>query len=256
MTDEHFGDVALITGATKGIGYGIALALADAGYAVGLCARSEEVEAVAQQFRDRGANAYGWRADMADTAAVHRFVDGATDHFGHVDVLVNNAGLNRASPIMDVDPDDIDAMFETNVRGAFVAVQAAGRHMIGQGGGRIVNIASFVAQSPAPGFVAYSATKAALLALTRGAALELSDSGVTVNAVSPGNVWTEIWESSTADTPLREARTARELFDETVATQPIKRGVTPEEVAHAVLFLCSNRAGSITGENIVVASGL
>ncbi len=256
MDNDRFGDVALITGATRGIGYGIARALAEAGYAVGLCARSDDVETVAQELRERGSNAHGWRADMSDVADVRRFVDRAAERFGRIDVLVNNAGLNRASAVMDADPDEIDAMFETNVRGVLVAMQAAGRHMIAQGGGRIVNIASWVARSPAPGFVAYSASKAALVSLTRGAALELADSEITVNAVSPGNVWTEIWDESTAGTPLRSARTARELFDTTIAAQPIKRGVTPEEVARAVLFLCSRHAASITGENVVVASGL
>ena len=141
-------------------------------------------------------------------------------------------------------------------RAPLTGLQAAARHMIAQGGGRVVNIASWVARTPVPGFVAYSASKAALIALTRGAAVELAETGVTVNAVSPGNVWTDIWEESTAGTAFRGERTAQGLFEDSIAAQPIKRGVTPEEVAHAVLFLCSKGAGSITGENVVVASGL
>lgn len=257
MATERFGEVALVTGATRGIGRGIAQAMADAGYAVAICARSnKDAVTMAAELRSTGATAHGWQADVSEPADIHRFVDEAAELLGRVDVLVNNAGVNRAGQIMDVDAREVAALFETNVVGSLVALQAAARYMIAQGGGRVVNIASWVARSPAPGFVAYSASKAALVSLTRGAALELADSGVTVNAVSPGNVWTDIWEESTAGAEFRGERTARELFEDSVATQPIKRGVTPAEIAHAVLFLCSPAAGSITGENLVVASGL
>ena len=253
---ERFGDVALVTGASRGIGRAVAETLAAAGYAVGLCARSEGVDAVAESLRDSGARARAWRVDAADTEAVRSFVGEAAAHFGRVDVLVNNAGLNRAGALSETDPDDLDAMFRVNVRGTFVAMQAAAEHMVRQGGGRIVNVASWVARSPAPGFLGYSASKAAVMSLTRGAALELAGAGVTVNAVSPGNVWTDIWESSSSGASFRGDRTARELFESAVLEQPIKRGVTVEEVARTVLFLCSAGAGSITGEALVIASGL
>jgi NAD(P)-dependent dehydrogenase (short-subunit alcohol dehydrogenase family) len=245
-----------VTGAGKGIGRAIAEGLAGAGYAVGICARSEGVEPVAQALRDAGADARAWRADLADTASVRTFVDEAAAHFGRIDVLVNNAGLNRAGTLRETDPADLDAMLEVNVRGTFVAMQAAAEHMARQGGGRIVNVASWVARSPAPGYLGYSASKAAVGSLTRGAALELAEAGITVNAVSPGNVWTDIWESSSSGSSSRDDRSARELFDKAVLDQPIKRGVAVEEVAHAVLFLCSAGARSITGEALVIASGL
>lgn len=253
---ERFGEIALVTGASRGIGRTIAEALAEAGYALGVCARSSEVDAVGESLRASGFRARSWRVDLAETEAVRAFVDEAAEHFGRVDVLVNNAGLNRAGSLGEADPSDLDLMFDVNVRGTFVAMQAASAHMAKQGGGRIVNIASWVARSPAPGFLAYSASKAALMSLTRGASLELAGTGVTVNAVSPGNVWTDIWESCSAGASFRGERTARELFESAVLEQPIKRGVTAEEVAHAVLFLCSAGAASITGEAIVIASGL
>jgi 3-oxoacyl-[acyl-carrier protein] reductase len=253
---ERYGDVALVTGASRGIGRAITEALAAAGYALGICARSEGIEAVANSLRGRGARARAWRVDIEDTDAVRAFIDEAAEHFGGIDVLVNNAGLNRAGSLVETDPDDLDAMYRVNVRGSFVAMQAAAAHMARRGGGRIVNIASWVARSPAPDYLGYSVSKAAVVALTRGAALDLASSGVTVNAVSPGNVWTDIWESSSVGSSFRGDRTARELFESAIATQPITREVAVEEVAQAVLFFCSTGAGSITGEALVMASGL
>jgi 3-oxoacyl-[acyl-carrier protein] reductase len=253
---ERFGHVALVTGASRGIGRAVAETLAAAGYAVGLCARSDGADAVASSLRESGAEARAWRADLTDAEAVRSFVDEAVAHFGRVDVLVNNAGVNRAGTLTDADLDDFDAMLRVNVRGTFVAMQAAAEHMVRQGGGRIINVTSWVARTPAPGFLGYSASKAAVMSLTRGAALELAATGVTVNAVSPGNVWTDIWGSSSGEAPLQGDRTARELFESAVLEQPIKRGVTVEEVAYAVLFLCSAGSRSMTGEALVIASGL
>lgn len=248
--------VALITGASRGIGRAIAEAMTAAGYAVGICARSREIGEVAAELREAGAVAEAWQVDVTDTLGLRRFVDGAAERFGRIDVLVNNAGVNRAGYIREVFANEVDAMLTVNVRAPLVAMQAVAPHMAAAGGGRIVNVASWVARSPRPGFVAYSATKAALVALTRGAALEFAEDAITVNAVCPGNVLTDIWESSIADTSLSDGRGVDEVYAESVAAQPIKRGVTPGEVAEAVLFLCSERAGSITGEAIAVAGGL
>ena len=248
--------VALITGASRGIGRVIAEAMTTAGYAVGICARSPDVVEVAARLRAGGADAEAWQLDMGDTPAVQRFVAAAAERFGRIDVLVNNAAVNRAGYIPEADPADVDAMLAVNVRAPLVTMQAVAPHMAAAGGGRIVNIASWVARSPRPGFVAYSATKAALVALTRGAALEFADHAITVNAVCPGNVLTDIWESSIAGTSLSDGRVVEAVYAESVAAQPIKRGVTAEEVAEAVLFLCTAAAASITGEDLAVASGL
>ena len=256
MSNLRFGEVALITGASRGIGRVIAHYMAEAGYAVGICARSPAVAETAAEFRRGGADVASWQVDVGDTAAVRRFVDAAADRFGRIDVLVNNAAMNRAGYIGEVEPADVDAMLTVNVRAPLVAMQAVAPHMVVAGGGRIVNIASWVARSPRPGFVAYSATKAALVALTEGAALEFAGDGITVNAVCPGNVLTDIWATSIAGTSLNDGREVDEVYADSVAAQPIKRGVTPEEVAEAVLFLCTRGAGSITGESVTVASGL
>lgn len=256
MSGGRFGDVALVTGASRGIGRAIAEAMTTAGYAVGICARSEEIDGVAAELREAGAVAASWQVDVADTLGLRRFVDEAAERFGRIDVLVNNAGINRAGYIREVYANEVDAMFAVNVRAPLVAMQAVAPHMAAAGGGRIVNIASWVARSPRPGFVAYSATKAALVALTQGAALEFADSGITVNAVCPGNVLTDIWETCIAGTSLEDGTDVETLYAESVAAQPIKRGVTAGEVAGAVLFLCSDAAASITGEALAVASGL
>ena len=256
MSNHRFGEVALITGASRGIGRVIAQNMATVGYTVGICARSPSVDEAAAELRDGGADAESWQVDMGDTAAVRSFVDAAAARFGRIDVLVNNAGINRAGYIGEVEPADVDAMLTINVRAPLVAMQAVAPHMVAAGGGRIVNIASWVARSPRPGFVAYSATKAALVALTEGAALEFAGDGITVNAVCPGNVLTDIWATSIAGTSLSDGRDVDDVYADSVAAQPIKRGVTPEEVAEAVLFLCTKGAGSITGEAVTVASGL
>ena len=248
--------VALVTGASRGIGRATAEALANSGYAVGICARSEEVGEVAAELREAGAVAEAWRVDVTDSLGLRRFVDGAAERFGRIDVLVNNAGMNRAGYIREVFANEVDAMFAVNVRAPLVAMQAVVPHMVAAGGGRIVNIASWVARSPRPGFVAYSASKAALVALTQGAALEFADSAITVNAVCPGNVLTDIWETCIAGTSLEDGTDVETLYAESVAAQPIKRGVTAGEVAEAVLFLSSDAAASITGEALAVASGL
>ena len=256
MSADRAGEAALVTGASRGIGRAIAGALAGAGYAVGVCARSPEIAEVAAELRETGASAEAWELDVTDTLGVHRFVNEAAERLGGVGVLVNNAGMNRAGHLRQVYANEVDAMFAVNVRAPLVVMQAVAPHMAAAGGGRIVNIASWVARSPRPGFVAYSASKAALVALTRGAALEFAGDGITVNAVCPGNVLTDIWEAAIAGTSLDDGRDIEELYEESVAAQPIKRGVTAEEVAATVLFLCSEAAASITGEAIAVASGL
>ncbi|MCY3923989.1 MAG: SDR family NAD(P)-dependent oxidoreductase [bacterium] len=245
-----------MTGASRGIGRAIAEAMTTAGYSVGVCARTGEIDAVAAELREAGAAVESWQVDVTDTLGLRRFVDEAAERLGRIDVLVNNAGINRAGYIREVYANEVDTMFTVNVRAPLVAMQAVAPHMAAAGGGRIVNIASWVARSPRPGFVAYSATKAALVALTQGAALEFAGSGITVNAVCPGNVFTDIWETCIAGTSLEDGTGVETLYAESVAAQPIKRGVTAGEVAEAVLFLSSDAAASITGESLAVASGL
>ena len=254
------GKNALITGGSMGLGKAMAKAFYGAGADVAILARRNdqllEASTEIKSVSDRNGKIAAISCDVTQSDQILSAHAEVVDTLGSVDILVNNAAVNRAGYIPEADPADLDAMLAVNVRAPLVAMQAVAPHMVTAGGGRIVNVASWVARSPRPGFVAYSATKAALVALTRGAALEFADSGITVNAVCPGNVLTDIWESSVAGTSLADERDVATVYAESVAAQPIKRGVTPEEVAEAVLFLCAEASASITGEAIAVASGL
>jgi NAD(P)-dependent dehydrogenase (short-subunit alcohol dehydrogenase family) len=245
--------VAIVTGAGRGIGAAIAGRLAEAGFRLLLCSRSDSAAAVAREI---GGDAVGVSADVAAPDALARVAEAALSRYGRIDALVNNAGVNHGAAIADMRPEQFDEMYAVNVRGAFLGVQAVLPAMIAQGSGRIVNVASFTGRTPVPGFTAYSATKAAVLSLTRGHALELAEHGITVNAVCPGNVWSDIWASATAGLTAGGDVTAERLFDQAVAATPLGRPQTGADVADAAAFLCSDAARNITGEAIFVTGGM
>jgi NAD(P)-dependent dehydrogenase (short-subunit alcohol dehydrogenase family) len=245
--------VAIVTGAGRGIGAAIAARLAAAGFRLVLCSRSDSAESVAREI---GGDALGLAADVSDPAALTGIVETALARHGRVDALVSNAGVNHGAAIADMGPEQFDEMYAVNVRGVFFGVQAVLPAMVAQGAGRIVNVASFTGRTPVPGFTAYSATKAAVLSLTRGHALELAEHGITVNAVCPGNVWSDIWTSATAGLVGEDGVTAEGLFDRAVAATPLRRPQSGADVAEATAFLCSDAARNITGEAIFVTGGM
>jgi meso-butanediol dehydrogenase/(S,S)-butanediol dehydrogenase/diacetyl reductase len=254
--DGIAGRRALVTGAGRGIGRAVAARLARDGCAVALAGRGEGLEQAAEAIRADGGAAHACPLDVTDPDGIRRGVDAAVAALGGLDVLVNNAGVNVGGPLAELRVDDLDRMLDVNVRGPLLVLQAATGPLTASGRGRVVNIGSWVGRTPAASFVAYSATKAALLSLTRGAALELAPAGITVNAVCPGNVWSDIWTSATATLRAGSGETPRTIFEASVAAQPIPRGVEPEEVAAAVAYLVGDDARSITGEAIYLASGL
>lgn len=255
MTDLD-GKVAIVTGAGRGIGRAIASELGSAGCRLALCSRSDESVRYAEELVADGIDAVGASVDVSDIEAFQRFVADVVDREGSIDILVNNAGVNHSGAVASMSTEAFDEIFAVNVRGLFYAIQTVAPYMSERRSGRIVNIASVVARSPVPLYTAYSASKAAVLSLTRGLALELAAHNINVNAVCPANIWSDIWDSSTRELTALTGKTSQEFFEETVARQPFGRPQSGDEIGAAVVFLCSEGARDITGEAIFVTGGL
>lgn len=243
------GQVVIITGATGGIGTAIALQCAAAGAALVLTGRRQvEGETLTQRIMNRGTPARFVAADLAAKGSAEHIVEAAVAQFGRLDVLVNNAGILRAGSALDCTDDDWDAVLATNVTAAFRASRAAVRQMRAQGhGGAIVNIASDWGLVGARDALAYAASKGALIQMTRSMALDHAADGIRVNAVCPGDTDTAMLGAGVAD------RAAH--IQALGAALPLGRVVQPEDVAHAVVFLASAAARSITGVALPVDAG-
>jgi 3-oxoacyl-[acyl-carrier protein] reductase len=242
--NELKGKRALVTGASRGIGAGIALALADKGADVAITYErsADRAALLVRTIEGKGRRAFAIQADSADPAAVRRSVQEAVDVLGGLDILVNNAGIARGGPLVDASLEDIDAQLNVNVRAAVLASQAAIPHL-GKGG-RIVTIGSNVAERvPFAGFTVYAMTKSALLSFTRGLARELGPSEVTVNLVQPGPV----------DTELNPAN--GELAATVGGFTALGRYGKTEDIGAAVAFLASPAANYITGSALTVDGG-
>jgi 3-oxoacyl-[acyl-carrier protein] reductase len=232
------GKIALVTGGSRGIGRAIALELARAGAEVTLSYRSgkDEAEEVA---REAGARAV--EADVADPEQAKALVDAA----GELDILVNNAGVTRDGLIARMSDEDWRVVIETNLSGVFHTCRAAARGMMKRRSGSIVNISSIVGMHGNPGQTNYSASKAGIIGFTKALARELGNRGVRANVVAPGYV----------DTRLTQV-IAEEMKELMLANTPLGRFGSPEDIAGAVRFLCSEQASFITGEVLLVDGGL
>ena len=231
--------VALVTGADKGIGRAIAERLQRDGFALVFASRKRDEESGAVFERlSQGGEAHWATGDLADPAVPERLVGEAREEFGRLDALVNNAGLTRAKPALDLTVEDFDAIFAVDVRAAFLLSQEAAP-LLRQQEGSIVNVTSVHEHVPRPGFLLYAAAKAALGMLTRGLALELATDGIRVNAVAPGVIATE-----------RNVEA-----DELASEIPLGRAGTPEEVAALVSWLVSDEATYMTGASVVIDGG-
>jgi 3-oxoacyl-[acyl-carrier protein] reductase len=238
--------VALVTGASQGIGESIARALAEAGAKVVLAARNQEkLAAVHAGIEAAGGQALAVGMDIADAAQVKAGFQQALERFGRLDILVNNAGITRDALSMRMKIDDWEAVIRTNLTGAHLAIQQAVPSMLRQRWGRIINISSVVAQMGNPGQANYVAAKAGLIGLTKSLALELASRRITVNAVAPGFIATEM-------TQALPEKTVEQLS----ARIPLGRLGTPADVAAAVLFLASEEACYITGHVLAVNGGM
>jgi NAD(P)-dependent dehydrogenase (short-subunit alcohol dehydrogenase family) len=242
------GQVALVTGAARGLGRAIALALAEAGADVALGLRDAGAGGdVAAEIEALGRRALPLQMDVGQAAQVAPAVDAAARHFGRLDILVNNAGIAPGNPAEDVREEDLDATLAVNVKGTFLASQAAGRVMIAQGSGTIINIGSQAGAVALPGESVYCMTKAAIAHLTRCLAVEWGRHGITVNAVAPTFIRTPGTEPALSDPEFRA-----DVIERIAALHRIGE---PIEVAGVVVFLASPAASLITGETILVDGG-
>ncbi|EJN57367.1 SDR family NAD(P)-dependent oxidoreductase [Halogranum rubrum] len=252
-SSDFDGDTVVVTGATSGIGREIAIRFASAGATV-LNADIESEPKAAETpthevIRNRGGTAEFVQTDVSNAADIRAVVERARE-YGGVDVMVNNAGLFIGGSLLDVSEEEFEKIHEVNAKGVFFGCQAAAQDMIDRGvEGSIVNtasISSFVAQRNQ---IQYDSTKAAVKMITRGAALELADHDIRVNAIGPGQIATEFIDGWSEDAPEAAAK------DELIKPVPAGRAGTPEDVAGAALYLASDDAEYVTGEVLMVDGG-
>ena len=244
--------VAIVTGASRGIGMACAKALASAGFRIFLVAEGTEEElravtAACDKEHPQGATSHFGIFDLEDAASAAEIAAAAHTALGRIDVLVNNAGIRIRRPFGDFSPEDFDRLFAVNLRAVLLLSQAVLPFMRQVGGGRIIHMASQLGIVADPGSALYGMAKAAMIHLTRVMALELAAENIQVNAISPGPIATDYY--------LERLKREPGLLDQRLAAVPAKRLGSPEEVAEAVTFLATTKAAYIQGHNLVVDGG-
>ena len=237
--------VALVTGASRGIGRATALALARRGATVVAAARGDNARAVADEMAAAGLAGHAATLDVTDTASVDAAIGGLLERHGRIDILVSNAGITRDQLLLRMKREDWDAVVSTNLTAAFTICQAVLKPMIRQRAGRIVAISSVVGQMGNAGQANYAASKAGLIGFCKSMAREVASRGITVNVVAPGLIETDMTKALTG--------ASREDWAGRI---PLGRLGTPEDVAHAVCFLASDEASYITGHVLAVNGGM
>lgn len=241
------GKVALVTGASRGIGRAIALTLAQAGADVAVNYAGSEAAAaeVVQQIEAMGRKAVKIRANVARADEVEEMVKFTLEHFGKLDILVNNAGITRDNLIMRMKEEEFDEVIDTNLKGVFNCIKSVTRPMMKQRSGKIINISSVVGVLGNPGQANYVAAKAGVIGLTKASARELASRGITVNCVAPGFIETDMTDKLTD-----------EMKEQMLKQIPLARLGQPEHIARTVRFLASDDAAYMTGQTIHVDGGM
>lgn len=241
------GKIALVTGAAKGIGRAIALALAAEGavVVVNYNGSKERAEQVVEEIKALGADGMAYQCNVADTKASDAMIKEVIKTYGRLDILVNNAGITRDNLIMKMSEEDFDAVIDANLKGCFNTIKAVSRQMLKQRAGRIINITSVSGILGNAGQANYAASKAGIIGLTKTMARELASRGITVNAIAPGFVDTDMTQVLPAS--VKEAATAQ---------IPLGRFGKPEDIANMAAYLASEKASYITGQIISVDGGM
>lgn len=243
---EFKGKTALITGSARGIGKAIAERFAGHGAKIVISdVLLDLAEATAAEFKSKGYEALAVKANVTDAGEVAHLIDETVARFQTLDILVNNAGITRDTLLVRMSEEDWDKVLDINLKGAFLVTQAAAKIMMKQRSGRIINISSVVGRMGNAGQANYAASKAGLIGLTKAVAKELAGRNVTVNAVAPGYIATEMTE--------KLSPAAKEAF---LANIPLKRAGTPGDIAGVVAFLASDDASYITGQVLGIDGGL
>ncbi|HDB3337129.1 TPA: 3-oxoacyl-[acyl-carrier-protein] reductase [Staphylococcus aureus] len=238
---------ALVTGASRGIGRSIALQLAEEGYnvAVNYAGSKDKAEAVVEEIKAKGVDSFAIQANVADADEVKAMIKEVVSQFGSLDVLVNNAGITRDNLLMRMKEQEWDDVIDTNLKGVFNCIQKATPQMLRQRSGAIINLSSVVGAVGNPGQANYVATKAGVIGLTKSAARELASRGITVNAVAPGFIVSDMTDAL-----------SDELKEQMLTQIPLARFGQDTDIANTVAFLASDKAKYITGQTIHVNGGM
>jgi NAD(P)-dependent dehydrogenase (short-subunit alcohol dehydrogenase family) len=238
--------VALVTGASRGIGKSIAIGLAKTGVNLVVCSHASSIDDTVHMVKESGGTIVGVKTDVSKESDVAAMVKQAIESFGRIDILVNNAGVYINKDVKDFSEEEWDLILDTNLKGYFLCARAVGREMIKQKSGKIINITSIAGLGAMPNTAVYAASKAGIIGLTKGLAVDWAKYNINVNAVAPGDVITEV---------SREQHPDHEYIARVLNSIPMNRSAMPDELVGTIIFLASKASDYITGSLIVYDGG-